>query len=91
MKDRYDFSKGKRGPVVKVPEGKEKITIRLDSDILNWFRHVVDEAGGGSYQTLINNALREYIEGKTPRLEDTLRRVVREELGRQRSLGRTAS
>jgi hypothetical protein len=45
MKDRYDFSKGKRGPVVKVPEGKEKITIHLDSDILNWFRHVVDEAG----------------------------------------------
>jgi uncharacterized protein (DUF4415 family) len=80
MKDRYDFSKGKRGPVVKVPEGKEKITIRLDSDILNWFRHVVDEAGGGNYQTLINNALREYIEGKTPGLEDTLRRIVREEL-----------
>lgn len=82
MKNHYDFTKGKRGPVVKVPEGKEKITIRLDSDILNWFRRVVDEAGGGNYQTLINNALREYMEGKTPSLEDILRRVVREELGR---------
>jgi uncharacterized protein (DUF4415 family) len=61
MKDHYDFSEGRRGPVVKVPEGKEKITIRLDSDVLNWFRHVVDEAGGGNYQTLINNALREYV------------------------------
>jgi uncharacterized protein (DUF4415 family) len=83
MKDQYDFSKGKRGPVVKVPEGKEKITIRLDSDILNWFRHVVDEAGGGNYQTLINNALREYVEGKNPKLEETLRRIVRQELARR--------
>jgi uncharacterized protein (DUF4415 family) len=83
MKDRYDFSKGKRGPVVKVPEGKEKITIRIDSDILNWFRRAVDQAGGGNYQTLINNALREYIEGKSPKLEETLRRVVREELARR--------
>jgi uncharacterized protein (DUF4415 family) len=82
MKEQYDFSKGKRGPVVKVPEGKEKITIRLDGDILNWFRHIVDEAGGGNYQTLINNALREYMEGKTQKLEDTLRRIVREELSR---------
>ena len=80
MKDRYDFSKGKRGPVVKVPEGKEKITIRIDSDILDWFRNVVDEAGGGSYQTLMNAALREYIEGKTPKFEESLRRIIREEL-----------
>jgi len=80
MKDRYDFSKGKRGPVVKVPEGKEKITIRIDSDILDWFRNVVDEAGGGSYQTLMNAALREYIEGKTPKFEESMRRIIREEL-----------
>jgi uncharacterized protein (DUF4415 family) len=68
--------------VVRVPQGKEKITIRLDSDILNWFPHVVDESGGGNYQSLINNALREYIEGKTPGFEDILRRVVREKLKR---------
>ena len=80
MKEQYDFSKGKRGPVVKVPEGKEKITIRLDGDIVDWFRNVVDEAGGGNYQTLMNKALREYIEGKTPKFEDTLRRIIREEL-----------
>ncbi len=80
MKEQYDFSKGKRGPVIPVPEGKERITIRIDSDILDWFRAVVGEAGGGNYQTLMNNALREYIEGKTPKLEDTLRRIIREEL-----------
>jgi hypothetical protein len=41
---------------------------------------VVDQAGGGNYQTLMNSALGEYIEGKTPKLEDTLRRIIREEL-----------
>jgi len=80
MKDSYDFSKGKRGPVVKVPEGKEKITIRLDRDVVDWFRNVVDKAGGGNYQTLMNNALRDYVEGRSPKFEDTLRRIIREEL-----------
>ena len=53
----------------------------MDTDILDYFRDVVDRAGGGNYQTLINNALRTYIEGgKKPTLEETLRRVIREEL-----------
>jgi predicted DNA binding CopG/RHH family protein len=76
----FDFSKGKRGPVVKPSEGKEKITIRIDKDVLDWFRDQVDAAGGGNYQTLINAALREHIGGKSPTLERMLRRVVREEL-----------
>jgi uncharacterized protein (DUF4415 family) len=77
----YDFSKGKRGPVLPVPPGKERITIRLDTDILDYFRDAVERAGGGNYQTLINNALRAYIEGgQKPTLEETLRRVIREEL-----------
>lgn len=77
----YDFSKGKRGPVLPVPPGKERITIRLDTDILDYFRDVVERAGGGNYQTMINNALRAHIEGaQKPTLEETLRRVIREEL-----------
>lgn len=77
----YDFSKGKRGPVMRVPPGKERITIRLDADILDYFRDIVEQAGRGNYQTLINNALRAYIEsGKKLTLEETLRRVIREEL-----------
>jgi len=77
----YDFSKGKRGPVMKVPPDKERITIRLDTDILDYFRDTVEQAGRGNYQTLINNALRAYIEsGKKLTLEETLRRVIREEL-----------
>ena len=76
-----DFSKGKRGPVLSIPPGKERITIRLDTGILNYFREEVGRAGGGNYQTLINSALRAYIEGgKKPTLEETLRRVIREEL-----------
>ncbi len=77
----YEFSKGKRGPVLPVPPGKERITIRLDTDILEYFRDAVESAGGGNYQTLINNALRAYIEGgQKPSIEETLRRVIREEL-----------
>jgi uncharacterized protein (DUF4415 family) len=82
MKTPYDFSKAKRGPVVRDPPGKTRITIRLDDDVLLWFRTQVDNAGGGNYQTLINDALRDYIErGKEP-LERTLRRVIREEIRR---------
>ena len=77
----YDFSKGKRGPVLPVSPRKERITIRLDTDILDYFRDLVERAGGGNYQTSINNALRAYIEGgQKPTLEETLRRVIREEL-----------
>lgn len=61
MKKEYNFSKGKRGAVTPVPKGKTRITIRIDDDILEWFRGQVDAAGGGNYQTLINLALRENV------------------------------
>jgi len=76
MKQEYDFSRGTRGRIA-APEpeqrGKTRITIRLDED--------ADAAGGTTgYQTLINEALRQHVEGKAPKLEDTLRRIVREEM-----------
>jgi len=80
MKKEYNFSKGKRGAVVPAPKGKTRITIRIDDDILEWFRGEVDTAGGGNYQTLINNALREHITSQQEPIEVILRRVVREEL-----------
>ncbi len=83
MRAEYDFSKGKRGPIVPVPRNKTRITIRIDDDVLDWFRAQVHAAGGGSYQALINLALREYIGRKEQNIEDTLRRVLREELIRQ--------
>ncbi len=80
MNKEYDFSKGKRGPVIKTPKGKTRITIRIDDDVIGWFRQQVYASGGGNYQTLINMALREYINSKNESLESTLRHVIREEL-----------
>jgi uncharacterized protein (DUF4415 family) len=82
MKQKYDFSKGKRGAVVPIPAGKTRVTIRLDSDVLDWFRDEVDKAGGGNYQSLINVALRDFVSRSKEPLEKTLRRVIREELRR---------
>lgn len=82
MRREYDFSKGRRGAVVRVPKGKSRITIRIDGDILNWFRERADAAGGGNYQTSINDALREHIQRAREPLEKTLRRVIREEMSR---------
>ena len=84
MKSEYDFSKGKRGRIRKEPPlepGKMKITIRLDEDIIDRFAAMADRAGGSvGYQTLINSALREYLDGYAPKFEDALRRIIREEL-----------
>jgi uncharacterized protein (DUF4415 family) len=61
MKREYDFSKAKRGPVMPVPKGKTRITIRLGDDVIEWFRDQVERAGGGNYQSLINDALRDHM------------------------------
>ena len=80
MKREYDFSKGRRGAVLRVPPEKTRVTIRLDNDVLDWFRQQVDDAGGGNYQTLINEALRTFMRQKQESLETILRRVIRDEL-----------
>jgi uncharacterized protein (DUF4415 family) len=82
MEAEYDFSQGKRGAIDPTPAGKTRITIRLDDEILEWFRKQAHRAGGGNYQTMINEALRQYIQQSHEPLEETLRRVVREELER---------
>jgi len=79
-KEEYDFSRAKQGRVLPIPPGKERITIRLDADIRDWFRRQAEEQGGGNYQTMINQALREYMLSQSSVLEDLLRRIVREEL-----------
>ena len=84
MRKEYDFSKAKRGPAVPVPTGKTRISIRLDDDIVEWFKTQVEAAGGGNYQSLINTALREHIRRTDEPFEKTLRRVLREELKRAR-------
>ena len=61
MEQEYDFSQGKRGAVDSTESGKIRITIRLDEDIIAWFRQQVHLAGGGNYQTLINEALHQMV------------------------------
>ena len=78
MKRQYDFKKARRGPVVPPTPGKTRITIRLDNEVIEHFQELVDNAGGGNYQTLINDALREHIRGA--RLESVVRKAVREEV-----------
>ena len=85
IQDEYDFSPGKRGAVVPAAPGKTRITIRLDTQILDWFRRQVHAAGGGNYQTLINDALLEHIHRRSTL--DVVRAVVREELAPYRVLG----
>lgn len=81
MKREYDFSKGRRGSVAP-QAGKTRITIYLDDDVLEEFRDRADSAGRG-YQTMINDALREYLKkARSPVDARTLRRILREELRR---------
>ena len=80
MKLNYDFSKARRGAVIPPTGNKVRITIRLDKDIVEWFKLRVEESGGGNYQTLLNKALREYIQHREEPIEKVLRRVVRKEL-----------
>jgi uncharacterized protein (DUF4415 family) len=80
MKANYDFKKARRGAVVQPGGKKVRITIRLDRDIVDWFRSEVEKQGGGNYQTMLNDALRAYMDNKVQPLEEILRRVVREEM-----------
>ena len=84
MRKEYDFSKARRGAVVSVATGKTRITIRVDDDVLDWYRGQVDAAGGGNYQTLINRTLRDVMTRAAEPLESVVRRVVREDLVRNR-------
>jgi uncharacterized protein (DUF4415 family) len=84
MKDQYDFSKGNRGRVLPLgpePEGKTRLTIRLDQEIVDRFFEIAERSGGSAgYETMINSALQDYLDGQAPKFEDTLRRIIREEL-----------
>ena len=75
MRKEYDFSKGKRGPVV-TEKGKTRITIFLDDEIIRRFRALAQKTGKG-YQTLINQALKQQLAIEELRLTA---KIIREEL-----------
>ena len=78
MLEEYDFSKGKRGAVIS-PKGKTRITIFIDTDVLDWFRDEAEREGRG-YQTEINQAFRNYIKQDKRPIQEIVREVVRKEL-----------
>jgi uncharacterized protein (DUF4415 family) len=80
MRKQYDFSKAKRGAVVKAARGKTRITIRLDDEVLDWFKEQANAGSGGNYQSMINDALKDFTRTRREPLEAVVRRVVREEL-----------
>ncbi len=82
MREEYDIKNARRGSIVPSEPGKTRITIRIDTDILDWFRGQAHEDGGGNYQTLINQALRDHIQKNKKDLEEVIRKVMREELNR---------
>jgi uncharacterized protein (DUF4415 family) len=82
MKANYDFSKARRGAVVPPSGNKTRITIRLDRDLVEWFKSRAEAQGCGNYQTMLNDALRTYTEHQDASLEKLLRKVVREEIKR---------
>lgn len=81
MKREYDFSDAERGPMIP-HTGKTRITIYIDNDVLEEFRRLAEDAGSG-YQTMMNQALREYLgKARVPLDEDAMRKILREELQR---------
>jgi uncharacterized protein (DUF4415 family) len=78
MREEYDFSQGKRGAVLP-HAGKTRITIWIDTEILDWFRAMADREGRG-YQTALNAALRQYTQQNAQPLHELVRDVIREEL-----------
>ncbi|NCC49878.1 MAG: CopG family transcriptional regulator [Spartobacteria bacterium] len=80
MKANYDFSKARRGAVIPAKGSKTRITIRLDSDLVEWFKSKAEDQCAGNYQTMLNDALRSYTEQQDQNLETLLRKVLREEL-----------
>lgn len=79
MEPENESSKAKRGATPPT-QGKTRITIFIDDAILDEFRSRAEKAGFG-YQTMMNNALKIYLEhtDSQPLTETILRRVIREE------------
>ena len=86
MKKKEHSSLGRKEQGKTAPSRKARITIRLDSEIIEWFRRRAEAAGGGNYQTMINETLRQYVDAEGELLEKSLRRIFREEIERLNAL-----
>ena len=57
--------------------GKSRITMRIDNDVLAAFKAKADKTGG-SYQTMMNSALKQFAQGLT--LSEMIRQAIHETL-----------
>lgn len=90
MRAEYDFSKGKRGALIP-SKGKTRITIYIDDMVLDEFRAKAERAGTG-YQTMMNEALKAFLEkNEKPITASVLRQIIREELPERSRLARRSS
>lgn len=71
--DRATFRVG-----LKPAPRKQRVTIMLDTGLVEYFKA---QAGERGYQTLINETLRQAVQGDE--LEERLRRIIREEMHRE--------
>jgi uncharacterized protein (DUF4415 family) len=55
--EQRDWSGARRGVFYRPV--KQQLTLRLDADLIDWFKRRAPDGGG--YQTRINNALREHV------------------------------
>jgi hypothetical protein len=79
MRAEYDFSKGKRGALITA-KGKTRITIYIDDAVLDEFRARAERSGSG-YQTMMNVALKAFLEkNEKPVTAAVLRQIIREEV-----------
>jgi hypothetical protein len=77
MKLKLDWSRAVRGPVILPRANSTRLTLRIDDDVLDWFRKLVRQNAGGDYGDLINHALREWVENHPDALDETMRAVLR--------------
>jgi len=77
-----DASREEFAAAVQEHLGKQRVTIMLDAAVIAYFKAKAGERG---YQTLINQALHEAMreDGRNGQMEETLRRVIREEMRAQ--------
>jgi hypothetical protein len=59
--------------------GKTRITIWIDNAVIKWFRNYSERQGVG-YQTLINDALRDFAKADHRPISAIIRQAIRDEL-----------
>jgi hypothetical protein len=85
MRDEYDFSNAVRNPYAK--KLQEQAIVTLEPDVYQAMQHKAI-ADNQSLQQEINQTLRHHIQNQSSKLEDLIRKIIREELHSEQNIGR---